>query len=311
MRLTAKIFAASALLCVAAGTVSAQQLTTSGTFLDIFSPEVPLGLTIGQGVSYTLPSNLKSGATGEMDLLELETTLSYKKGWKDQRLNVTFDYGYSNYNWSNGAPDYFSDVSQLTLSAIYQYQFDASDWGAYVMASGSLGAESGNASLTAGDSYTASFGASYEFFKNFSFSFGVLVISDLEQGVRYWPVAFLEWTINENLRLRSFNGVTLVYDVNADQETVLDFTVQYNSSSFQLNNQYIPTTGTYTNPAVEAQSVTAGVGITHRFGGPFYVRGYVQGDFMREYTFRAYRNKYQTIKAEPGATFGFEIGANF
>ncbi len=311
MRHRAHRYTFAAALTLAALSAHAQQLTTSGTFLDIFSPEVPVGVTIGQGVSYTVPSDLKNGVNGEMDLTELETTLSYKKGWKDNRLSITFDYTYSDYNWSNGAPSYFSDVSQISLSAIYQYQFEDSDWGAYAMASGSLGAESGDATLTSGDSYTASFGASYEFFKGFSFSFGVLIISDLQQAVRYWPVGFIEWRINENLRLRSFNGVTLVYDVNADQQTVLDFTVQYNSSSFQLNKQYVQAASSVVNPAVEASSVTAAVGVTYRFGGPFYVRGYVQGDFWSEYEFRANRNKYQTVKAEPTATFGFEIGASF
>ncbi|QYY37340.1 hypothetical protein [Ruficoccus sp. ZRK36] len=306
-----KLFAILTIVGLLTTGAQAQQLTTSGTFLDIFSPEVPVGITIGQGVSYAFPSNLKNGVNGDVSVMELETTLSYKKAWNENRLNVTFNYGYSDYDWSGGATSYFSDVNQIELSAIYQYQFEDSDWGAYAMASGSLGAESGDASLTGGDSYSASVGASYEFFKNFSFSFGVLVISNLEQSVRYWPVAFIEWKVNENLRVRSFNGITLVYDLNADQETILDFTVQYNSSSFQLNKQYVAAASSEVNPSVEAQSVSATLGVTHRFGGPFYVRAFAQGDFFREYDFRANRNKYQTIKAEPGATLGFEIGASF
>jgi hypothetical protein len=306
-----KTTALALLAGLAAVSAHAQQLTTSGTFLDIFSPEIPVGVTVGQGVSHTFASGLKGGLPGEVDLTELQTTLSYKKGWKDNRLSVTFDYVYSDYGWSDGAPSYFSDINQIALSAIYQYQFEDSDWGAYVMASGSLGAESGDASLTDGDSYLFSVGASYEFFKNFTLSFGVLATADLQESVHYWPVAFIEWKVNDNLRVRSFNGVTVVYDVNADQELVLDATVQYNSSSFQLNRQFVPAVGGMTNPAVESRSVTAAIGATYRFGGPFYVRGFVQGDFFREYEFRAQRNKYQTIKAEPGATLGFEIGANF
>ncbi|MEM9227125.1 MAG: hypothetical protein AAGA45_04075, partial [Verrucomicrobiota bacterium] len=109
--------------------VLGQQLTTSGTFLDIFSPEVPLGFTLGQGVSYTFPASLKNNVPGDVAALRLETTLSYRKAWEQSRLNVTFDYEYSDYDWSGGAPSFFGDTNALSLNAIYQYQFEESDWG--------------------------------------------------------------------------------------------------------------------------------------------------------------------------------------
>lgn len=295
-----------------AASLQAQQLTTSGTFLDAFSPEVPIGATLGQGVSHTFDSNLKNGVPGDVSVTRLETTLSYRKAWENSRLNVTFNYEYADYDWSGGAPRLFGDTNSLGLNAIYQQQFDRSDWGAYFIGSAQLGAEAGDVSLTSGDAYTASVGLSYAFFKDFTFSFGALMISNPEQAIRYWPVAFLDWRINQYLTLRTFNGATLVYDVFADTETVLDFTVQYNSSVVRLNSQPVPVVGPGNyNPAMEEESVSASVGVTHKFGGPFYVRGYVQGDFFREFQFRAGGNKYQTVKADPGISLGFEIGASF
>ena len=304
------ILIASAL--TASACLQAQQLTTSGTFLDVFSPEVPVGVTVGQGVSHTFDSNLKNGVPGDVSVTRLETTVSYRKAWEQNRLNVTFNYEYSDYDWSGGAPRFFGDTNSLSLNAIYQYQFDDSDWGAYMIGTVNLGAESGDVSLTSGDSYVASVGASYEFFKGFTLSFGALFISNPEQANQYWPVAFIDWRINEYLTLRTFNGATLVYDVFADTETVLDFTVQYNSRVVRLNAQPVPAVGPGNyNPAMEEESVSASAGVTHKFGGPFYVRGYVQGDFFREFEFRAGGNKYQTIKADPGISLGFEIGATF
>lgn len=289
-----------------------QQLTTSGTFLDVFSPEVPLGFTLGQGVSYGFPTNLKDNVPGDLSILRAETSLSYRKRWEENSLNVTFNYEYSDYDWGGGAPSFFGSTNDLGLTAIYQHKFDASDWGAYLLGTARLGAETGDVSLTSGDSYFIGGGASYSFFKDLTVSFGALAIFNPEQATRVWPVAFIDWRINDHLQLRTFNGATLVYDIDADRETVLDFTVQYNSRIFRLNSQPIPTqAGVVTNPVVEEESVSATVGVTHRFGGPFYIRAFVQGDFFREYQFRANRNKYQTIKTDPGATVGFEIGANF
>lgn len=295
---------------IQAATPTTSGTSSRGSFLDYFTSEKPIGATLSQGATYTIPTKMRSGAPGKMDVFQLETVVSYRKRWETNRLNLSLSYLHSDYDWSKGSPKYFDRINQLSLSGIYQHRFEGSNWGAYLIATTSMGSESGT-SLTANTSYLTSAGASYAFSDNLTLSVGGLFISKPQESDRFFPIAFVEWTIDKHFSLRTFNGATLIYDVYADRELVLDFTAQYNSPSFRINRQYVSSVGALARPSVEAKSISASVGATYHIGGPFSLRGYVQGDFWREYKFRANNDKYMTLKGKPAMSFGLEVSARF
>ncbi|WOO40566.1 hypothetical protein [Rubellicoccus peritrichatus] len=294
---------------IAASTpLNAQTISSGDSVLNFLSPQTPLGISISQGIENSFGSDLKSPGTGDLSILRLDTNLTYSKSYDLSFFRAGFTYEYSDYDWSNASP--FSKTNSFGLNGFGLHTFEKDrPWGVFGLASLRWGAED-NASLGEGFSFLGAVGPTYSFSKKLRIGAGLMVITQPQQATRYLPIVTLNWEINDHWSIRTFNGATVTYDLNADKETRLDFTVQYETRDFVLKTQTSPT-GITDEPAVAEESVIVVFGVTQKIGGPFFVRAYLEGNLFREFELRADGNKYQTIKSDPAIGLGFQVGANF
>lgn len=293
---------------LSSASLNGQSATGGDSVLNFLSPQTPLGISITQNLGYDFGSDLKSPATGDLSILRLDTTINYSKTYGTTFFRTGLTYEYSDYDWSNASP--FSKTNSFGLNGFVLHTFEKDrPWGVFGLTSLRWAAEDG-ASLGDGFSFLGAVGPAYSFSKKLRIGAGLMVITQPQQATRYLPIVTLDWVINDHWSIRTFNGATVTYDLNADKETRFDFTVQYETRDFSLTRQTSPT-GITDEPAVAEESVIIAFGVTQKVGGPFFVRGYIEGNLFREFEFRADGNKYQTTKSDPSIGLGFQVGANF
>lgn len=288
--------------------LNAQTISSGDSVLNFLSPQTPLGLSLTQSISNSFASDLKSPGTGDLSILRLDTTLSYTKSYERSFFRAGFIYEYSDYSWSNASP--FDKTNSFGLNGFALHTFEKDEpWGVFGLASFRWAAED-DASISDGFSFLGAIGPAYSFSKDLRIGVGLMVITQPQQATHYLPIITLNWKINDHWSIRTFNGATVTYDLNADEETRFDFTVQYETRDFSLKTQNA-VIGLPGETAIAEESVVLIFGMTQKVGGPFFVRGYLEGVLLREFEFRADRNKYQTIKSDPAIALGFQVGANF
>jgi len=284
------------------------QTTSSGdTFLNFLSPQSNLGFNFTQGVEYDFASDLDTPGSGDVAVFNANTSLTYSQNYDIGFYRVGGNYEYSDYDWS--ATDYFSNVNSFGLNAFGLYNFeDNQPWGIFALSSLNWSAENG-ASFSEGFEYLVAVGPAYSFSRQFRIGLGIGVFGQPQQATRYLPIPTLDWKINDHWNIRTFNGATVTYDVFADRKTRIDFSAQYESSSIALDSP--PPPGRKGQPIVEENAVILVLGGTQQIGGPFFLRGYIEGIVYREYQFRTDKNKYLTLKTDPTFAIGFQVGASF
>lgn len=306
MKHTIRLTAAILMLLTHSG-LHAQTTSSGDTFLNFLTPQTNLGFNFTQGVEYDFGADLKSPGAGDLNILRANTGLTYTERFETAFFRVGASYEYSHYDWS--AVNYFDNVNNFGLNGIGNYTFEKDEpWGVFGLYALNWSAESG-ASYSEGFGYLVAIGPSYSLSRDLRVGLGIGVFGQPQQATRYLPIPTIDWTINKHWNIRTFNGATVTYDVHGDRDLRLDFTAQYDTRTFAIDSR--PPPGRVGNPVAEENSVILVFGATKQIGGPFFIRGYVEGVVYREFQFRTDRNKYLSFKTDPSFALGFQVGASF
>lgn len=94
------------------------------------------------------------------------------------------------------------------------------------------------------------------------------------------PVAFIDWNISDRLKLRTFSGAALLYDVFGDNSLVLNAVFEYRNSYYRLEERE------GARRSVSDSFYQFSVGATYNISGRAYVSAAVGGNFGRELDMR-------------------------
>lgn len=172
-------------------------------------------------------------------------------------------YEHTEYDFNRGAQDL--DVDSLG-ARLFTSQNIQDEWGWFGFGGIKFTADD-RASLSDGDTYFVSGGATYQFADNFRLSAGASVSTQIEDDVQVLPALSIEWDISERLSMRTANGVFFEYDWFGDEETVVDFSVAYESKDIRLEK-----TGAAGERALQDRSFDIAIGATQSFYSGWFIR---------------------------------------
>jgi hypothetical protein len=286
--------------------LAAQTPSSGNATLPAAAPAEKIGLTVDETFGHTFQSNLKDGLPGALSLNRSATNLSYREQWGDNRLTASIGYTYTNYDFS-GLPALasppFGNTQRLDLGLLYTRTITG-DWGVIAMTHGGFEAETAT-DLSKGQEFFIAAGPSYQVTADLSIYGGPAFATRLEDSDEVFGFFGLDWKINDQWRLHTFNGATLTYDVFSNQQTVLGTTVAYESDWFRTRPTALG------SQAINERELVWTFGVTQQFCGYFYVRAEVEGDFLREYQSHINGHSANSFNVRPGAALGLTLGASF
>lgn len=146
-------------------------------------------------------------------------------------------------------------------------------------------------------------GASYSFCENLTAGIGAIAYSRVDNTWIGLPVAFIDWNISDRLKLRTFSGAALLYDLFGDNSLVLNAVFEYRNSYYRLEERE------GARRSVSDSFYQFSVGATYNISGRAYVSAAVGGNFGRELDMR--RNSRSAEEYEVDAAPFFSVHAGF
>lgn len=294
-----------ALIGVLPLSLNAQSLTgPAGVLEETVQPEL-LGFTFKSGYSHTFGSGLSAGA-GRLAVDRATTGLSYFQRYDTGFLSISADY---QYDWNQfSGPALFGNTQETGFNIYYTHRI-VDNWGVFVLAAGGFAAETA-ADLSRGGQFSIALGPTYRFSESLSLYAGPLYRTRLENSGQLIGVLGVDWKINPHWALRTFNGGVITYDVFADRATVIDASVEYQTSQLRLRTNPLEG-GIGSDNALAVRQLTFGLGVTQTLGERFYVRVHCDVSTLRRYQFRSNGNSSSQFDASTGVTVGIQGGVNF
>jgi hypothetical protein len=197
----------------------------------------------------------------------------------------------------------------VELSARYQLPITDS-WSGYA-AGNYAQLQAGDPRLSDGHSMIASAGASYALNPKLKFSFGLLSNTSLFARSRVMPFVGIDWSITENLKLKTLNGAFLYYDVG--ESTQLDLGFEYRDQILEVKN-YQGTVFLQADPlvSIEESSLVGTLGVKHNWKDVFSIRAFAEYVDSREYEIeKKVPDFVAPKKTDSTLSFGVEGGIRF
>jgi len=177
----------------------------------------------------------------------------------------------------NGVQNFVNSDTQTsdTLQLASAYRVPLTDsWSGFVEAG--MNVEDRNAA-TISDGYNliTTAGASYSMNPSLKFSIGLLASKSSFSAAQAMPFIGLDWSITDRLRLRTFNGAFLSYDLG--KSTAIDLSLQYLDRSFAIENRQGTVFMKMDQPLVMEQSSIIGtLGVRHYWKDVFSIRAFAE-----------------------------------
>lgn len=251
--------------------------------------------SISGEAQYTPAASIRDGGTGDLSVTEVRSNLVYTSISEKRFLQADLNYSYGYYNFSTFSP--FKHLQNFGAIFMGREKFNEA-WSLMAIGAVNWGAEAG-ASLDEGFNYSIMVGPSYQITDDINLYAGVYFRSRLQDQDLLIGIGGIDWRINDRLRLRTYNGAALSYDLFGDKHTFVELSGEYRISQYAVN----PRAPGF-NRAVHERTVASTLAISHRFNESFAVRGFVEGQFLRRYQFRENGNSTNNFKMDNGFSFG-------
>ncbi len=253
-------------------------------------------VTLSGEAQYTPAATIREGGTGDLAVAEAKSNLVYTSISEKRFLQADLNYRYGHYDFSAASP--FKHLQNFGVAFLGRETFN-DDWSLMAMGTINWGAEAG-ASLDEGFHYSIMVGPAYQITDDINLYAGAFFRSRLQEQDQLIGIVGVDWRITERLRLRTFNGATLSYDLFGDKHTYVDLSGEYRVNQYAVNKR-----APGLNRALHERTVAATLGLSHWFNDIFAVRGFVEGQFLRRYQFRENGNSSNNFKVSNSVSFGF------
>jgi hypothetical protein len=298
-----------AALALAAAPLGAQQTApASGTApASASAAPTPLNDVMVLFYEHDFSASIKSTASGKLNENQFGIGDQYTHDAGENHRVISWAYIYNNNNFSGvNAP--FGNVQQLGLNAYFAHDFSP-DWGAFGYVSAGLSAETA-ASFSSGGQIAVALGPTYQVNKDLSLALGPMYYTRMEDANTFIPMADVKWAFLPQWELHAYagvsNGVTVSYDVFNNKATVVDASLDYNSSWFRTRDN-----AAGAGQAVDETDTTLKIGVRQALCEHCFIRGFVSGIFDREYQFHANGNSANSFNVNATVGLGLELGLLF
>lgn len=291
------------IVLAAACRLSAQMMTSAATPLNILAPQWKMGITAEAAGEFALPADISDGLDGDVGVYSASANAKFQGAYNDRHfLTLSLGYSYWQYDFSSdNAP--FSSMNKTSALAFYTGRINER-WGAFAIAGASFGSQVGE-SMWGGRTVAAGGGASYSFSPDLTVGLGGLAYSRLDNTWIGLPVGFIDWKICDRLRLRTFSGAALFYDVFGDNSLVLNLTGEYCNSYYRLGER------AGNRRSVSDSYFQLSAGAAYNFSQRAYVGACVGGNFGRELDMRTNSRSAEEIEIDSAPFFGLRAGVSF
>jgi len=292
------------LLALTASPFSAMLEARSGsdTALGALVPQGQ-GFTAGAGLTHAFASEL-SYLPADISVTRFPVRLSYDvPGGPQGFLSLNALYEYSEYDW--GGLPLFDSAHRVALSGVGLRRMGDSDWGIFGFGQVAWSAEDGMNLFHRSLSATVIAGPAYSFTRNFSLVVGGLASVQPERDPRFFPIAALNWRINDEWLLRTLNGAILSC-TPADQDRYqFDVSAEYRTRSIRLR----PMPGFFAgrDPAVREKEIAVGAGASIRLTDRLAIQTFAEYLFAREWEFRWREAHIGSLEAGNTLQAGFRL----
>lgn len=260
-----------------------------------------------------LPAGISTG--GKMAYSTYGTGFSwrYVHPKKTRIVLSSLDYRRTDFRFSGGSETPFSHTDSLRASTYQEFINPNNGVAAVAILSGSLTAEDATP-LSDGASGMLGFACKQYFSETTSVMLGAATLYRVDSERWYLiPLFSFDWRIAPNWNLRSFNGLTLTWDVSGDNEFLVDFSVSYESSAFAIAaERKISSPSFGEDGAYRRQSIPVSVTGTWNFSENLFLSAGVALNTWSE--FRLYRDGHKTrekFSTDPTLEFFLQAGFRF
>lgn len=252
-------------------------------------------------VEQRIPVSMRKGASGTMRAWAYGGEVSARRITEDFVAYGNFEYRRTDFAFSGPAP--FGDTDRYKLNGHAESALDENWW---LFANGGLniGAER-EADIDDALTGRVAFGAKYRFIPEFSYYFGLSVMTRLDRDPLILPMTAFDLRFGK-WSARTLNGLVIAYDVNGDNDLVFDFSALYDTSDFRRTND-----AAGRSRVVEFQEAGLSLGVTKALGRYSFIRTYVSCIAWSDYRFRTNASTTGDFQTDPGVIFGLSGGARF
>ncbi|MBO5255689.1 MAG: hypothetical protein J6B07_07705 [Opitutales bacterium] len=275
--------------------VSFGQSLSSGSLFDEILFNWSNSISVESMYGYRAKSDMSKGLDGDFSSQSVGATIKIQGVSKSKKHALT---SYVNYSYLDADFDSvnspFSEINTLSASTLYFYNFD-SRWSAFGMGQISFSAEDTSNWDDGMQGYFGA-GAMYSFSEKFRLGFGACAYSRIDRSWLGFPIVFIDWKITDNLSLRTFSGIALLYDVCGNEKLVLDTSIEYKNKYSRLDE----------GASVRDEYGEWTVGVTYKPIKNFYIGAHVGFDFGRELDFK--KSTQQDIEIDVAPVFYLNVG---
>ena len=134
---------------------------------------------------------------------------------------------------------------------------------------------------------------------------GAMAYSRLDNTWLGLPVGFIDWKITDRLRLRTFSGAALLYDIFGDNSLILNAVAEYRNSYYRLANS------SEGRRSVSDSFVQFSVGATYNISKRAYISAAIGGNFNREIALRINSRSSGEYEIDAAPFFSLHAGFSF
>lgn len=265
------------------------------------------GITEAQVAGTTewrVPVTMRAGASGRMSQWSYGGETSVRHISEDFTVLLKFEYKRTDFAFDGVPAAPWGDTEIYRLSGHTETTISGG-WGLFANGGVRIGKEIGASTEDAISGQFAA-GARYRFIPEFSYYFGLSMITRLDDDPLFIPVAAFNFRMGK-WSATTMNGILLGYDVHGDRDLVIEASVFYDAPDFRLK----PAPGTGFRRSVEFQEVPLTLSVTKRVAGRAFVKVYATTILWNDYRLRTDSTTIGDFQTPPGFAIGLSAGAKF
>ena len=262
----------------------------------------------------SLPAALSSGGKMAYSTYGTGCAWRYVHPEKTRVALSSLDYRRTDYRFSGSSVAPFEHTDTLRATTYQEFINPNNGLAAVAILSGSLSAED---AVALSDGASGMFGVACKqyFSETISVMLGASALYRIDRARWYFvPIFSFDWKISQNLNLRSFNGLTLTWDIGGKNEFLVDFSVAYESSAFavEVHQDSAMPNRRNDNGAYRTERVPVTIAGTWNFSENFFLSGGIVLNTWSEFKF--YRDRHKTSEkfdTDPTLEFFLQAGCRF
>lgn len=195
------------------------------------------GPSVRAGSVYNFDADLDQAGSFSVNRYFIEAGLA--RMWSfDRMIAVSAGFGQDDYNFGGLSAEPWNNIDNYRLGLFARWAVD-DDW---VLFAGPSIRSYGETGTDLDDALTSSLfaGASYTFGDRLTLGPGVVIVEQIQDSTRYFPVLLVDWSITERLSLETGGGfaatagpgLSLVYELSDKWKTAI--TTRYEKKRFRL-----------------------------------------------------------------------------